>query len=39
MIRAVYESVPGGNITVKHEDEEGNQLANPSVLTGLVDQT
>lgn len=39
VIRAVYESVPGGNITVKHEDEEGNQLANPSVLTGLVDQT
>lgn len=39
VIHAVYESVPGGNITVKHEDEEGNQLANPSVLTGLVDQT
>ncbi|WP_195514045.1 BspA family leucine-rich repeat surface protein [Enterococcus sp. 1001283B150225_161107_E12] len=39
VIRAVYESVPGGNITVKHEDEAGNQLANPRVLTGLVDQT
>ncbi|MGM0107414.1 BspA family leucine-rich repeat surface protein [Enterococcus sp. AZ172] len=39
VIRAVFEPVQGGNITVKHEDEEGNQLANPSVLTGLVDQT
>ena len=39
VIRAVFEPVQGGNVTVKHEDEEGNQLANPSVLTGLVDQT
>ncbi len=39
VIRAVFEPVQGGNITVKHEDEAGNQLADPSVLTGLVDQT
>ncbi|MBO1299557.1 MULTISPECIES: BspA family leucine-rich repeat surface protein [unclassified Enterococcus] len=39
VIRAVFEPVQGGNVTVKHEDEEGNQLADPSVLTGLVDQT
>lgn len=39
VIRAVFEPVQGGNVTVKHEDEEGNQLADSSVLTGLVDQT
>ncbi|MGG5302742.1 hypothetical protein IGK16_000327 [Enterococcus pernyi] len=39
VIRAVFEPVQGGNVTVKHEDEAGNQLADPSVLTGLVDQT
>lgn len=39
VIRAVFEPVQGGNVTVKHEDEEGNSLADPSVLTGLVDQT
>ncbi|MGL9768961.1 BspA family leucine-rich repeat surface protein [Enterococcus sp. DIV0806c] len=38
VIRAVFEPVQGGNVTVKHEDEEGNQLADPSVLIGLVDQ-
>lgn len=39
VIRAVFEPVQGGNVTVKHEDEAGNPLADPSVLTGLVDQT
>lgn len=39
VIRAVFEPVQGGNVTVKHEDEAGNQLADSSVLTGLVDQT
>ncbi|WP_240481952.1 BspA family leucine-rich repeat surface protein [Enterococcus pernyi] len=39
VIRAVFEPVQGGNVTVKHEDEAGNSLADPSVLTGLVDQT
>ncbi|WP_301359577.1 WxL domain-containing protein [Enterococcus spodopteracolus] len=39
VIRAVFEPVQGGNVTVKHEDKSGNQIADPSVLTGLVDQT